>query len=293
RLPSRSGAPWRSPLRARRGEGLDHHRDRDRRATASSSAQTHREACCPGRRSIGWNRRESVRRHLRRVLDRQPGRGEAGCERHGVDAAERTHQPPLRGDDPGHRGGDRQRHGGRRDDDGYQRPARPCVATRSAARRAAEVQPPDRATAVRRLCFLLLVLTAGCQSEAHRLLIVDLTLADPLTLEATAAPWHALGYRVEYRRLYPHLARQDLARYRTLVLLGGREPGGRSDALTLGDLAIRTEWIHRDGVVVLGYTDGDLDRWVMNQWLAAQGAGLEIGTAEGGHQTIDATPLPH
>src|SRR3989442_1338574 len=52
-------------------------------------------------------------------------------------------------------------------------------------------------------------------------------------------------------------------------------------------------WIHGDGVVVLGYTDGDLDRWVMNQWLAAQGAGIEIGTAEGGHETIDATPLPH
>src|SRR5207245_7403241 len=49
----------------------------------------------------------------------------------------------------------------------------------------------------------------------------------------------------------------------------------------------------RDGVVVLGYTDGDLDRPVMNQWLAAQGAGIAIGTAEGGHQTIDATPLPH
>jgi len=146
---------------------------------------------------------------------------------------------------------------------------------------------------VRRLCVLLLVLTAGCQSEAHRLLILDLTLADPLTLEASAAPWHAVGYRVEYRRFYPHLTRQDLSRYRTLVLLGGREPGARSDALTIGDLAILSEWVHRDGVVVLGYTDGDLDRSVMNQWLAAQGAGIAIGTAEGGHQTIDATPLPH
>src|SRR5437879_3023737 len=146
----------------------------------------------------------------------------------------------------------------------------------------AEVQAPGRATAVRRLCLLLLVLTAGCQSEAHRLLIVDLTLADPLTLEATAAPWHAVGYRVEYRRFYPHLTRQDLTRYRTLVLLGGREPGGRSDALTIGDLAILTEWIHRDGVVVLGYTDGELDRRVMNQRLAAEGADLEIGTGGGG-----------
>jgi len=146
---------------------------------------------------------------------------------------------------------------------------------------------------VRRLCLLLLVLTAGCQSEARRLLVVDLTLADPLTLEATAAPWHAAGYRVEYRRFYPHLTRQDLTRYRTLLLLGGREPEGRSDALTIGDLAILAEWIHRDGVVVLGYTEGDLDRWVMNQWLVAQGAGIAIGTVGGGHQTIDATPLPH
>jgi hypothetical protein len=145
-----------------------------------------------------------------------------------------------------------------------------------------------------------LVLSAACQTEARRLLVVDLTLADPLTLEATAAPWHAVGYRVEYRRYYPHLTRQDLDRYRTVLVLGGREPEGRSDALTIGDLAILAEWIRRDGVVVLGYAEagGALDRWIMNQWLAAQGAGIAIGTGAGagagaGAQLLDATPLPH
>ncbi|HLQ59985.1 MAG TPA: hypothetical protein VK113_10755 [Gemmatimonadales bacterium] len=153
---------------------------------------------------------------------------------------------------------------------------------------------------MRHLCLFLLVLSAACQTEARRLLVVDLTLADPLTLEATAAPWHAVGYRVEYRRYYPHLTRQDLDRYRTVVVLGGREPEGRSDALTIGDLAILAEWIRRDGVVVLGYAEagGALDRWIMNQWLAAQGAGIAIGTGAGagagaGAQLLDATPLPH
>src|SRR2546422_4234612 len=97
------------------------------------------------------------------------------------------------------------------------------------------------------------MLTAGCQPEAHRLLLVDFTLADPLKLETTAAPWHDAGYRVEYRRFYPHLTRADLARYRTVVVLAGREPERTSDALTIGDLAILTEWIRRDGVVVLAY----------------------------------------
>ena len=154
---------------------------------------------------------------------------------------------------------------------------------------------------MRRLCLLLLFLTAACQTEPRRLLVVDLTLADPLTLETTAAPWHAVGYRVEYRRYYPHLTRQDLARYRTVLLLGGREPSSLSDALTIGDLAILAEWIRRDGVVVLGYSEegGALDRWIMNQWLASQGAGIAIGTDAaggvpgGGAQLLDATPLPH
>src|SRR5436309_11533014 len=96
---------------------------------------------------------------------------------------------------------------------------------------------------VRSLCLFLLLLVAACQTEARRLLVVDLTLADPLTLEATAAPWHAAGYRVEYCRFYPHLTRQDLSRYRTLLVLGGREPEGLSDALTIGALAILTDWL--------------------------------------------------
>jgi hypothetical protein len=149
---------------------------------------------------------------------------------------------------------------------------------------------------VRSLCLFLLLLAAACQTEARRLLVVDLTLADPMTLEATAAPWHAAGYRVEYRRFYPHLTRQDLTRYRTVLVLAGREPETLSDALTIGDLAILSEWIRRDGVVVLGYTEdgGALDRWIMNQWLAAQGAGIAIGAgAGGGAQLLDATPLPH
>jgi hypothetical protein len=146
---------------------------------------------------------------------------------------------------------------------------------------------------VTRLGVLLLILTAACQSEARRLLVVDLTLADPLTLEATAAPWHAAGYHVEYRRFYPHLTRQDLTRYRSVLVLGGREPRGFSDALTIGDLAILTEWIRREGVVVIGYTDGELDRWVMNRWLRAQGAGIAIGEGGSGAQLIEATPLPH
>jgi hypothetical protein len=148
---------------------------------------------------------------------------------------------------------------------------------------------------VRSLCLFLPLLVAACQTEARRLLVVDLTLADPLTLEATAAPWHAAGYRVEYRRYYPHLTRQDLDRYRTVLVLGGRQPESLSDALTIGDLAILNEWVRRDGVVVLAYTEdgGALDRWIMNQWLAAQGAGIAIGSGSDGAWLLDATPLPH
>ena len=147
---------------------------------------------------------------------------------------------------------------------------------------------------MRRLCGILLLLTAACHSEAHRLLVVDYMLADPLTLDATTGPWHDAGYHVEYRRFYPHLTRADLTRYRTVLVLGGREPLATSDALTIGDVAILNEWIRRDGVVVLAYADGANDRWVMNQWLAAQGAGITVeGEAAGVAQLIDATPLPH
>lgn len=151
---------------------------------------------------------------------------------------------------------------------------------------------------MRSLRLVLLLLVAGCQTEARRLLVVDFTLADPLALEATAAPWHAAGYRVEYRQFYPHLTRQDLSRYRTVLVLTGREPEAASDALTIGDLAILNEWVRRDGVVVLGYRsdsrstrdEGTLDRWIMNQWLAAQGAGITIGTDQ---LDAPAVPLPH
>jgi len=144
----------------------------------------------------------------------------------------------------------------------------------------------------------MLLLAAACQTEARRLLVVDLTLADPLTLAATAAPWHAAGYRLEYRRYYPHLTRQDLARYRTVLVLGGRQPESLSDALTIGDLAILNEWVRRDGVVVLAYAEdgGALDRWIMNRWLGAQGAGIAVGAgtgAVGEARLLDATPLPH
>jgi hypothetical protein len=72
-----------------------------------------------------------------------------------------------------------------------------------------------------------------------------------------------------------------------LIVLGGREPEGVSDALTIGDLSILNEWIQRDGVVLLGYADGGLDRWVMNQWLGSQGSGIAIEA-----QTVDAPALP-
>lgn len=155
---------------------------------------------------------------------------------------------------------------------------------------------------MKRLYLPLLLLAAACQSEARRLLVVDFTLSDPIVLDNTAQPWKEAGYHVEYRRFYPHLTRADLQHYRTVLILGGREPQAPSDALTIGDLAILNEWIRgRDGVVVLGYTSdapgaraqneaGTSDRWVMNQWLASQGAGITIGS-----ELIAATasPLPH
>ena len=121
---------------------------------------------------------------------------------------------------------------------------------------------------------------AACQPQSQRLLLLDLASSDPVILDATAAPWHAAGYTVEYRRFYPHLTREDLARYRALVLLGGREPEAPSDALTLGDVVMLTEWARRGGVVVFGYAgdrEGFFDRWIMNRWLAAMGTGLVIG----------------
>ncbi len=131
-----------------------------------------------------------------------------------------------------------------------------------------------------RCAAVLALLVAACQPQSRRLLLLDLALSDPIVLDATAAPWHAVGYTVEYRRFYPHLTRQDLDRYRVLMLLGGREPEAPSDALTLGDVAVLTEWTRRGGVVVFGYAgdgEGFLDRWIMNRWLSALGTGLVIG----------------
>ncbi len=132
--------------------------------------------------------------------------------------------------------------------------------------------PPVRLTAI--------LLLSACQPEARRLLLLDLALADPVVLNSTAQPWRDAGYTVEYRRFYPHLTWADLARYRTLVFLLGREPQAPSDALGAGDLALLNEWVRRGGFAVLGYDgdgEGDLDRWTANQWLASRGAGIVVG----------------
>ncbi len=125
----------------------------------------------------------------------------------------------------------------------------------------------------------LLLLTA-CQPQARRLLVLDLALSDPVVVSGTAEPWRDAGYTVEYRQFYPHLARTDLARYRVLIFLLGREPEAPSDALTTGDLALLNEWVRAGGVVVLGYDadgEGYLDRWTANRWLEFEGAGIAIG----------------
>src|SRR2546426_2047040 len=132
--------------------------------------------------------------------------------------------------------------------------------------------PPLRLTA--------LLLLAACHPQARRLLLIDLALSDPVVLAGTAQPWRDAGYAVEYRRFYPHLTWADLGRYRTLVVLCGREPEAPSDALTVGDVALLNEWVGRGGVVVLGYDadgEGYLDRWTANRWLESWGAGISIG----------------
>ena len=125
-----------------------------------------------------------------------------------------------------------------------------------------------------------LLLLSACQPQARRLLLLDLALSDPVLLNGTVRPWRDQGYTVEYRRFYPHLARADLERYRVLLFLLGREPEAPSDALTVGDLALLTEWVLRGGVVVLGYDadgEGYLDRWTANRWLESLGTGISIG----------------
>src|SRR6266705_1080731 len=131
-----------------------------------------------------------------------------------------------------------------------------------------------------RLSLALVCGLAACQPQAQRLLLIDLQLSDPIALDATAEPWHAAGYTVEYRRFYPHLTRADLRRYHGVLFLGGGEPEQSSDALSAGDVALLGEWVGRGGVVIFGYAgdgEGFLDRWVMNRWLASQGSGIVIG----------------
>src|SRR6266571_338851 len=131
-----------------------------------------------------------------------------------------------------------------------------------------------------RLSLALVCSLAACQPQAQRLLLIDLQLSDPIALDATAEPWHAAGYTVEYRRFYPHLTRADLRRYHGVLFLGGGEPEQSSDALSAGDVALLGEWVGRGGVVIFGYAgdgEGFLDRWVMNRWLASQGSGIVIG----------------
>lgn len=128
--------------------------------------------------------------------------------------------------------------------------------------------------------MLSVAFLAGCQPQARRLLLLDEALTQGAELEATARPWQRAGYAVEYRRYYPHLTRDDLHRYRVVMVLGGYRPTAATDALDAGDLAILTEWTLRGGVVVLGYPPGDsgtFDRWLMNRWLAWTGAGISIG----------------
>jgi formylglycine-generating enzyme required for sulfatase activity len=169
------------------------------------------------------------------------------------------------------------------------------LASRWRARRDRSAAPPRMTRSA--LPVLALATLLGCQPSARRVLVLDLALSDPALIAGTAAPWTAAGYAVDYRPRHPHLTRADLPRYGVVVLLGGLTPERWSDALSGGDLALLTEWVPRGGVLVFGYAgdgDGGLDRWVMNRWLAAMGAGIAIGadvlqdtgsTATGAHGT--------
>ena len=147
-------------------------------------------------------------------------------------------------------------------------------------RRNGDARPAAFSVPSFRLSIAFAFLLSACQPQATRLLLLDLALSEPALLNSTAQPWRDEGYRVEYRRFYPHLTRADLERYWTLVVLLGREPEAPSDALNTGDLALLTEWVLRGGVVVLGYDadgEGYLDRWTANRWLEFVGAGISIG----------------
>lgn len=152
---------------------------------------------------------------------------------------------------------------------------------------------PHRTAGRSVLTVATVALLAACQPQARRLLLLDETLAQGQELEATARPWERAGYAVEYRRYYPHLTRDDLHRYRVVMILGGYRPMAATDALDVGDLAILTEWTQRGGVVVLGYPpggSGTFDVWLMNRWLGWSGAGITIGDSS--LQTAGASGAP-
>src|SRR5256885_13438906 len=120
---------------------------------------------------------------------------------------------------------------------------------------------------MRHVGLAAVLLLSACQPQARRLLVLDLALSEPALLNGTVQPWRDEGYNVEYRRFYPHLARADLDRYRVLLYLLGREPEAPPDALTVGDLALLTEWVLRGGAAALGHDaggEGDLDRRAAN-----------------------------
>ena len=86
-------------------------------------------------RPHGRPRQQQLGRHLRGVLDREPGRRRQQGQHARRDAAQRQHQRALRRHGPGDRGGDPERAARRRDDDGPGRRARDGTPARPVARR--------------------------------------------------------------------------------------------------------------------------------------------------------------
>src|SRR3989440_5150894 len=133
---------------------------------------------------------------------------------------------------------------------------------------------------MRRVGLAAVLLLSACQPQARRLLVPDLAFSEPGLRNGRVQPWRDEGYNIEHRRFYPRLVRADLERYRVLLFLLGREPEAPSDALTVGALALLTEWVLRGGVAVRGYDadgEGYLARWTTNRWLDFLGTGISIG----------------